>query len=139
MRQVAFQCVVMAVVGSMLAGCAVAESRSPAPEFMRMKEAEPPPPEPAPDVKLAVRKNLSSIFLVTSYPRDVRVSAPHHAVRGPGWTACVRADLTSATGTPLGPQTYRLGIAGGDIVDRRRVGNEDNCASEHYTPVLMVK
>jgi hypothetical protein len=106
---------------------------------MRVKEADPPPPEQPPDVELVVRKNLNSIFVVTSYPRGVRVSAPHHAVLGPGWTACVRADLTSATGTPLGPQTYRLTIAGGDIVDRRRVGTDDNCASEQYTPVLMVK
>ena len=46
---------------------------------------------------------------------------------------------TSATGTALGAQTYRLTIASGDIVDRRRVGNEDNCVYEHYTPVLMTK
>jgi hypothetical protein len=127
------------VVGSMLAGCAVADSRSPVPDFMRMKEADPPPPEGPPDVGLVVRRNLNSIFVVTSYPHDIRVSPPHHAVRGPDWTACVRADLTSATGTALGTQTYRLTMAGGDIADRRRVGNEDNCASERYTPVLMVK
>jgi hypothetical protein len=139
MRQVAFRLVVLTAWVSPLAGCAVADSRSPVPEFMRVKEADPPPPEQPPDVELAVRKNLNSIFVVTSYPRNIRVSSPHRAVRGGGWTACVRAELTSATGTALGAQTYRLTIAGGDIVDRRRVGNEDNCASEHYTPVLMVK
>ena len=104
-----------------------------------MKEAAAPPPEQPPDVALVVRKNLNSIFVVTSFPRDIRVSEPHRAVLGGGWTACVRAELTSATGSALGAQTYRLTLAGGDIVDRRRVGKEDNCASERYTPVLMVK
>jgi hypothetical protein len=69
----------------------------------------------------------------------VRVSSPHRDVRGNGWTACVRAELTSATGAPLGPQTYRLSIANGDIADRRRVENEDNCASEHYVAVTALK
>jgi len=106
---------------------------------MRVKEAAPPPPEQPPDVELLVRKNLNSIFVVTSLPREIRVSEPRRAGPGGGWTACVRAELTSATGSALGAQTYRLAIAGGDIVDRRRVGKEDNCASEHYMPVLMVK
>jgi len=137
MRRVAFGLAMMAACVSPLAGCA--DSRSSVPEFMRVKEAPPPPPEQPPDVDLVVRKNLNSIFVVTSYPHNIRVSSPHRAVRGEGWTACVRAELTSATGTALGAQTYRLTIAGGDIVDRRRVGKEDNCVSERYTPVLMTK
>jgi len=35
----------------------------------------------------------------------------------------------------LGMQTYRITIEEGMIVDRRRVGAEDNCGSEHYEPV----
>jgi hypothetical protein len=122
-----------------LAGCGVADSRSILPEFMRAKEVDPPPLESAPDVGALVSKELDTIFLPTSYPHDVRVSSPHRDVRGNGWTACVRAELTSATGAPLGPQTYRLSIANGDIADRRRVENEDNCASEHYVAVTALK
>jgi hypothetical protein len=65
----------------------------------------------------------------------VRVSPPHHEVRGSGWTACVRAEVTSATGKPLGMQTYRITINDGEIADRKRVGEEDNCVSEKYTPI----
>ena len=137
MRKVAFRLVVMTAWVSPLIGCA--DSRSSVPEIFRVKEADPPPPEQPPDVDLVVRNNLNSIFVATSSPHDIRVSPPHRAVRGGGWTACVRAELTSATGTALGAQTYRLAIASGDIVDRRRVGHEDNCVSEHYTPVLVVK
>jgi hypothetical protein len=65
----------------------------------------------------------------------VRVSPPHHVPNGPGWIACVRANLTSATGRPLGPQTYRITISGGVIIDRLRVEADDNCADESYEPI----
>jgi hypothetical protein len=39
----------------------------------------------------------------------------------------------------LGSQIYRLTIANGEISDRRRVENEDNCAFEHYAPVTAAK
>ncbi|MEK9284266.1 hypothetical protein MTR72_32260 [Bradyrhizobium sp. ISRA442] len=118
-----------------LGACGFADSRAPVPEFMRMKEAEQPPPEPAPDVKRVVREQIDVVFLTTSYPREVRVAPPHHEVRGPGWTACVRAQLTSATGTALGIQTYIVTIAGGKVVDRRRAEPDDICASETYEPI----
>jgi len=119
----------------MLAACGFADVRSPVPEFMRIKETEPPPPEPPPDVKRLVREKMDFVFVNTSQPRQVRVSAPHHEVRGPGWTACVRAEIVSATGKPAGTQTFRISIAGGDIVDRRRAEDEDNCETESYEPV----
>ena len=75
------------------------------------------------------------MFVAASNPRQVRVSPPHHEPNGPGWTACVRAELTSATGRPLGAQTYRITISGGVIVDRLRVEDDDNCASESYEPI----
>jgi hypothetical protein len=118
-----------------LAGCGFADSRAPVPEFMRGKASDPPPPEPPPDVKRLVRENLDSVFVAASSPRQVRVAPPRHDVRGPGWTACVRADLTSVIGKPLGTETYRITISGGVIIERRRVEADDNCASESYEPV----
>src|SRR5690242_6951744 len=113
----------------MLSACA-ADSHSVLPGFMRARAADPVPPEPTPDVKQMLRDRLDSVFMTTSHPREVRVSMPHHDVRGPGWTACVRAEVDSATGKPLGSQTYRIIIDDGTIIDRRRVGAEDNCDSE---------
>jgi hypothetical protein len=102
---------------------------------MRGKPGEPPPPEPQPDVGKLVRENLDSVFVASSYPRQVRVSPPRHNLRGLGWTACVRAELTSSMGKPLGPQTYRITISGGVIMDRLRVEADDTCANETYQPI----
>jgi hypothetical protein len=125
----------MAGVALALAGCGIADSRSPVPEFMRAKASDPPPPEAPPDVKQLVRKNLDSVFVATSYPRDVQVSPARHDLRGLGWTTCVRAQLTSANGKPLGTQTYRVTISEGVILDRRRVEPDDTCGSESYEPI----
>jgi hypothetical protein len=135
MERIIFYTALMAGGALMLAGCGIADSRSPVPEFMRAKTSEPPPPEAPPDVKQLVRTNLDSVFVATSYPHDVQVSPPRRDLRGLGWTACVRAQLTSATGKPLGAQTYRVTIDGGIILDRRRVEPNDNCVSESYEPI----
>jgi len=119
----------------MLAACGFADVRSPVPEFMRVKEAEPPPLEQPPDVKRLVREKMDFVFVNTSRPHNVRVALPHREVRGPGWNACVRAEVLSANGKPVGTQTFRISIAGGDIVDRRRAEEDDNCDSESYEPV----
>ena len=118
-----------------LGACGFADSRAPVPEFMRMKEAEQPPPEGPPDVKRLVREQIEAVFLATSYPREVQVAPPHRELRGPGWTACVRAQLTSATGTALGAQTYIVTINGGKVVDRRRAEADDICGTETYEPI----
>ncbi|KYK43738.1 hypothetical protein [Bradyrhizobium sp. 191] len=118
-----------------LGACGFADSRAPVPEFMRMKETEQPPPEAPPDVKRLVREQIDVVFLATSYPREVHVTPPRREVRGPGWTACVRAQLTSATGTPLGAQTYIVTISGGRVVDRRRAEEDDICRTEAYEPI----
>jgi hypothetical protein len=124
------------MVGALaLAGCGFADSRSPVPEFMRAKAAEPPPPEPPPDVRQLVRNNLDSVFVAASNPRGVRVSPPRHEPNGPGWTACVRAELTSVMGRPLGSETYRITVSNGEIVDRRRAEPDDSCASENFEPI----
>lgn len=82
-----------------------------------------------------MRENLEAVFTSASQPSRVRVSAPRHEPSGLNWTACVKADLHSVIGKPLGTQTYRLTISGNVIVDRRRVEEDDTCASETYEPI----
>lgn len=134
MRRVIVSIVLNAGGALALAGCAIADSRAPVPEFMRIKATQPPPEAP-PDARQLVREKLDSVFVAASSPHDVRVSTPRHELRGSGWTACVRAELTSATGKPLGVQTYLVTISGGTIIDRRRAEATDNCASESYEPI----
>ena len=109
--------------------------RSPVPEFMRLKDPEPRPLEPPPDLRRLVGEKLDSVFTAASRPTAVRVSTPRPELRGTGWTACVKADLTSVTGKPLGTQTYRIMITEGVVSDRRRAEPEDNCASESFEPI----
>ena len=135
MRRLIVHTALMTGLALGLMGCAIADSRSPVPEFMRRAALEPPPPEPPPDVKRLVGEKLESVFIANSYPRHVRVSPPLRDIRGSGWTACVRADLTSVTGKPLGTQTYRVTISGGVIIDRLRVEADDACATATYEPV----
>jgi hypothetical protein len=119
----------------LLAGCGIADSRSPVPEFMRAKASDPPPLEAPPDVKQLVRERLDSVFVAQSNPQQVRVSPPRHELRGLGWTACVKAELTNAVGKPLGSETYRITISSGVIIDRQRAEAEDTCATESYQPI----
>jgi hypothetical protein len=135
MARVTISTALMAGAAMALAGCGIADSRSPVPEFMRAKASDPPPPEAPPDVKALVRKNLDSVFVATSYPKNVQVSPPRHDLHGLGWTTCVRAQLTSANGKPLGAQTYRVTVSEGVILDRRRVEEEDTCDTESYEPI----
>jgi hypothetical protein len=119
----------------MLAGCGIADSRSPLPEFLRAKAGDPPPLEAPPDVKQLVREKLDSVFVAQSNPQQVQVSPPRHDLRGLGWTACVKAELTNAVGKPLGVETYRITINNGVILDRSRAEAEDTCATESYQPI----
>jgi len=135
MRRIIVHAALMAGGLLLLAGCGIADSHSPVPEFMRVKVSEPPPPEPPPDVRQLVHERLDSVFVSTSNPRQVRISSPRREIHGSGWTACVKAELTSAMGRPLGAQTYRNTISGGVIIGRRRAVADDNCASETYEPV----
>jgi hypothetical protein len=118
-----------------LGACGFADSRAPLPSFMRLPEAEPPPPEPVPNVRQLVHDKMDSVFVSTSSAHDVRVSRPLHDPRGPGWTACVKAEVNAANGQPIGTQTYRIFISEGEIVDRRRVDADDNCLTESYQPL----
>lgn len=119
----------------LLGGCGLADSHAVWPEALKVKASEPAPLETPPDVKQLVGSKLDSVFTAGSQPTRVRVSAPLHDPRGTGWTACVRADLTSVLGKPLGTQTYRLFIDNGMILDRRLVEADDNCLTENYQPI----
>jgi hypothetical protein len=119
----------------LLAGCGFTDSRSPVPEFMRAKAPDPPPLEAPPDVKRLLTQKMDAVFTAASHPTGVRVSTPRHDLRGPGWTACVQAELTSVMGKPLGTQTYHITITEGVIADRRRVEGEDTCALDTYEPI----
>ena len=101
-------------------------------DFLLAKAPEPRPSDPEPDVRQLVRDNLAQVFTAASQPRHVRVSPPRRELNGMGWTACIKAELTSVTGRSLGTQTYLATINGGIIRDRRRVEADDNCASETY-------
>lgn len=135
MRRIGFDIALMVSAALALGGCGFGDVRSPLPEFMRAKAPEPPPLEPAPDVKRMLREKLDAVFTAASQPSNVLVSEPRPNLRGPGWTACVKAELVSVTGKPLGTQTYRVEISGGVIADRRQIEPEDTCAIESYEPI----
>jgi len=120
MRRIVVHLALMAGAARALAGCGIADGRSPVPEFMRARGGDPPPAEPPPDVEQLVGAGLDSVFVASSNPQKVRVSPPRHDLRGLGWTACVKAELTAAMGEPLGEETYRITISSGVIIDRRR-------------------
>src|SRR5258708_31492192 len=134
MRRFIVQVALMAGLALVLADCGIADSRSPVPGFMRAKASDPPPAEPPPDVKRLVRERLDSVFVNTSNPQQVRVSLPHHEPNGPGWTACVRAELTSAMGKPLGAQTYLITISGGGVIDRPPAPAPHHRRSQRHNP-----
>jgi hypothetical protein len=134
MGRVVLTIAMMAMTALALAGCGFADSHAVLPDFMKTKTPEAPLEAP-PDVKQLVRQHLDAVFTAASAPRDVQVSVARPDLRGPGWTACVKAELTSATGKPLGVQTYRININGGVIYDRQRVEPEDTCLVEVFQPI----
>lgn len=135
MRRLTLTAVWAAGVAFPLVGCGFADMRSPLPEFMRAKAPDPAAPEPPPDIKRLMRENLEQVFTAASQPQRVRVSTPRREPVGQGWTACVKADLNSVMGKPLGTRTYRLTLSGNTIIDRRSVDEDDNCSSESYEPI----
>jgi hypothetical protein len=126
---------VLAITGAAALAACSADSHAPVPKFLRTDEAAPRQPDPEPDVKQLLRGKLDQVFTAASHPRHVQVSPPRRELNGPGWTVCVRAELTSVTGRSLGTQTYLATIGGGIILDRRRVEASDNCASESYEAI----
>ena len=132
MRRVIIQTALVAGGALALAGCGIADSRSPVPEFMRGKLSE-TLPEPPPDIGKLVRERLDSVFTTTSYPHHVQVSTPLRDLHGLGWTACVKAELTSVTGKPLGTQIYRITVSGGVIIRPKRRAEEPQTIADPRT------
>ncbi len=135
MRRIGVHIALVVGAALTLAGCGFADIRAPVPEFMRAKVPEPAPLEPPPNVKRMLKEKLDSVFTAASQPSNVRVSEPRPNLRGPGWTACVKAEVVSVTGKPLGTQTYRVEISDGAIADRRQIEPEDTCNNESYEPI----
>jgi hypothetical protein len=135
MRRIVVHIALVVGAALTLGGCGFADIRSPVPEFMRAKAPDPPPLEPPPDIKRMLREKLDSVFTPASQPSHVRVSEPRPNLRGPGWSACVKAEVISVTGKPLGTQTYRVEISNGVIADRRQIEPEDTCTTESYEPI----
>ena len=135
MRRIVIHIALVAGAVLTLAGCGFADIRAPVPEFMRAKAPDPPALGTPPDVKRMLREKLESVFVAASQPTNVRVSEPRPNLRGPGWSACVKAEVVSVTGKPLGTQSYRIEISDGVIADRQKVEAEDACTTESYEPV----
>ncbi len=119
----------------MLGACGFADSRAPSilPDAMRGPAAPERTADAEPDVKALVRDNLAKAF--ASPPRSVQVARPMRDPNGLGWLACVRAEVTAATGRNILTQTYLFSFNRGAITDRRLVGSESNCVSATYEPI----
>ncbi len=116
-------------------GCGYADSNATfVPESLRYKSA-PVTPEVIPDVKALLRDNNGQFFATRTPPQNVRVSLPRRNASGPGWTACVRAEVAGVTGRSIGTQTYLLSIDNGKIGNRQLVDGSSPCTSETYEPV----
>jgi len=98
---------------------------------------KPPPLEAPPDVKSLVRGKLDAVFTAASHPTRVQIS--HRRVNdlhGRGWTACVKAELTSVMGKTAGhPDLSHRDQRGALFSDRQRIEAEDTCENESYEPI----
>jgi hypothetical protein len=118
-----------------LAGCGLADSHASLPEFMRVRSNDVRPSDPQPDIRKILQDTPNSVFTPESHATGIQISALRRMPNGSGWTVCVRADLTSVVGRPIGTQTYLAMIEHNVVVDRRRSEADDNCTTEAYTPL----
>ena len=81
-----------------------------------------------------MRDGLEVMFTAASRPTRVRVSTPLREPVGTGWTACVRAEISSVTGQPL-TRTYRRGIRGDRTAAGRGLENDENCTKKPSEPI----
>jgi len=126
---------VLCVIAPFAGGCGFADSNATfVPEALRYKPAD-VKPEVIPDVKALLRDNNEQFFATRTPPQNLRVSIPRRNPTGPGWTACVRAEIAGITGRSIGTQTYLLSIDNGKIGNRHLADAASPCASETYEPV----
>jgi hypothetical protein len=92
-------------------------------------------PDPMPDTVQLIRDNLSAVFPSTTKVDHVLVAPPRHDLHGLGWTACVKANVTGMSGTPIGIETFVVSIEGGKIGDRRRAEPQNRCEAESYSAI----
>ena len=136
MVRVIVNCVALSAIAAGVAGCGYADANARfVPEVLRYKSAT-PQPEIVPDVKAMLRgDNPAKIFVTRAPPKNLQVSMPRRNPAGPGWKACVRADIAGVTGRLIGVKTYLLTIDHGKIGDRRLADDTSGCGSENYEPV----
>ena len=75
------------------------------PDFLKQTAAAAPVQASPPDVAAVLRANISVMFVSTATPTNIRYS-PAVAANLDGWQTCVRANLTGATGKPLGERPF---------------------------------
>jgi len=98
-----------------------------------LKQGSPAPKfEKPPDVPAILRSNIDVVFVSTSAPTNIQYTLPVPREHG-GWTTCVKASVTGATGNPLGDRAYLVDIEDNQIGDRR--DGTDRCAKETYQPL----
>ena len=117
----------------LLAGCTIGSLSS---LFPGPTAAAPPrPQDPEPDIVPFVRTHLDTIFSSFAQPKNVSVAPPRREVNSYGWTTCVRANVSSVVGSPIGERIYFIIIENGMILDRRLARPEDGCEREAYRPL----
>lgn len=97
----------------------------------------PPPrePDPPPNMQELLRGNIGTLFSQQANAQNVMTSAPRRNPTSFGWTACVRASVTSVGGGSIGVRTYLVFIDGGKLGMRRLAEAADGCDAEKYERV----
>jgi hypothetical protein len=122
-----------AAIAGLLAGCGAVDRNSFVPSPWRQPEAPAADAEAEPDVKALVQAGRESLF--ASKPSTIAVSPPRRNPQGRGFTICVKALVTAATGHGVLPTTLLVSIQQGKLGDRRRAVPQDGCEAETYEKV----
>jgi hypothetical protein len=118
---------------STLCNCAVDSQISYMPDIMKQPAPKVDVKQP-PDVSSIVHGDLSAVFVAASAPNSITFSPPIPARDG-GWTTCIRAAVSGATGRPLGIQTFLVNIEQGRVEGREHVDDRHWCNKETYKPL----
>ena len=116
----------------LLSDCSSFDIHSVLPQLPNQTTAPTWRPDPEPDTVQLVRANIDYIFSPQAHAQNISVTPPRRASDGSGWTACVKANITSIGGSLVTQHTYLVFIHGGHIEDRRAASPENRCSSETY-------